>query len=286
VTATRRIRPPAVAGTFYPADPDELARGVDDALAAAALTAADLELPPPCALIAPHAGHRYSGPIAASAYVRLLPVAGSIRRVVLLGPAHRVGLRALGVSSADAWRTPLGDVPIDAELRARVLHDPAVEVHDRAHAPEHSLEVHLPFLQRVLAPGWSLLPLVVGRATPEQVSRVLDLVWDEPATLVVVSTDLSHYHPYDEAVRLDRATAAAIVAGRSDIEPTSACGAHPLCGLLRASGERGLDITLLDLRCSGDTFGDRREVVGYAAFALTPSEPPTGRVDEPAEACG
>ena len=286
MTAARRIRPPAVAGTFYPADPDELARGVDDALAAAARTSADLELPPPRALIAPHAGHRYSGPIAASAYVRLLPIAGSIRRVVLLGPAHRVALRALGVSSADAWRTPLGDVPIDADLRARVLRDPAVEVHDRAHAPEHSLEVHLPFLQRVLDPGWSLLPLIVGRATPEQVARVLDLVWDEPGTLVVVSTDLSHYHPYDEAARLDRATAAAVVAGRSDIEPTSACGAHPLCGLLRAACERELDITLLDLRSSGDTFGDRRQVVGYASFALTPSEPTPGRVDEPAEALG
>lgn len=169
------------------------------------------------------------------------------------------------MSSVDAWRTPLGDVPIDAELR-RGVHDPAVEVHHRAHAPEHSLEVHLPFLQRVLAPGLVAPPPRRRAGDAQQVVRVLDLVRDEPATLVVVSTDLSHYHPYDEAVRLDRATAAAIVAGRSDIEPTSACGAHPLCGLLRASGERGLDITLLDLRCSGDTFGDRREVVGYAVL--------------------
>lgn len=267
MTGPRRIRPPAVAGTFYPDDPRRLAADVDAALERADGRGGDRT--PPRALVAPHAGYRYSGDVAASAYVRLRPVATDVDRVVLLGPAHRVALRGLGASSADAWRTPLGDVPVDGGLTATVLSHPAVEVHDRAHGPEHSLEVHLPFLQRVLAPGWRLLPLVVGRAAPETVAAVLDLVWDDPSTLVVVSTDLSHYHPYDEAAHLDRATAAAIVARRRDIDPRAACGAHPLAGLLVAADERALDVTLLDLRNSGDTAGTRDRVVGYAAFAVT-----------------
>lgn len=264
-----RIRPPAVAGMFYPAGPGELRRSVDDALARVPTTGRGAG--PLTALVVPHAGYRYSGDIAAAAYARLRDVGAATRRVVLLGPAHRVGVRSMGVSSADAWRTPLGDVAIDAELRDRLLTHPAVEVADRAHAPEHSLEVQVPFLQRVLDPGWLLTPVIVGRATPEEVAGALALVWDEPDTVVVVSTDLSHYHPYDEARALDRATVAEVVARRTDIAPTSACGAHPLCGLLRMAGDRDLEVELLDLRNSGDTAGDRSRVVGYAAFALTPA---------------
>jgi len=265
-----RVRPPAVAGMFYPGDPTELAAVVDADLAAARRTL-PADAPVPKALIAPHAGFVYSGPIAASAYARLDARTTPVERVVLLGPAHRIAVRGLGLSSADAWETPLGAVPVDHADDPRLLSMPGVEVADRAHAPEHSLEVHLPFLQRVLDPGWSLLPLIVGGARPELVADVLDLVWGGSETLVVVSSDLSHHHPHDRAAALDRATAAAIVAGQP-VQPDQACGAHPVDGLLVAARRHGLTADLVDLRSSGDTAGDRDRVVGYGAFVLHPAE--------------
>lgn len=261
----RRIRPPAVAGHFYPADPARLAAEVDAHLAAVAPSS---DAGAPKALVVPHAGHRYSGPVAASAYATLRPVADRIRRVVLLGPAHRVALHGLGTSTASCWRTPLGDVELDDDGRSLVEGHPAVAPHDRAHGPEHSLEVHLPFLQRVLEPGWVLLPLVVGRAEPEEVADVVDLAWGGDETLVVVSTDLSHYHPQGVAAELDRATAARILAGDSQIDPQDACGAYPLRGLILAAGRHRLTTRLVDLRTSGDTAGDRSRVVGYGSFTL------------------
>ena len=258
-----RIRPPAVAGTFYPEDPVALAAMVDRALGAAPAGE-----PPPKALIVPHAGYVYSGPIAGSGYARLAPLRDVVRRVVLLGPAHRVRVAGLAVSSADAFATPLGRVDLDRELRARVRELPGVQVHDAAHAREHSLEVQLPFLQRVLA-RFTLLPLVVGDAEPAAVAAVLDAVWGGAETLIVVSSDLSHYHDYDTAVRRDRATAAAVVARAAErIDDDDACGARPLRGLLEATARRGLGVRLLDLRNSGDTAGPRDEVVGYGAFAV------------------
>jgi len=259
-----RVRPPAVAGTFYPADPATLRAVVARALADAPPDAA----PPPKALVAPHAGYVFSGPIAGSAWARVAAARDVVRRVVLLAPAHRVPVRGLATSSADAFATPLGPVRVDDELRRRVLALPHVVVDDRAHAPEHAIEVHLPFLQLVLDDP-TLLPLLVGDADPDEVSAVLDAVWGGPETLVVVSTDLSHYLEYHAAAARDRRTAASIVAAdQAAIGDHDACGARPLRGLLATARRRGLGVRLLDLRSSGDTAGDPDAVVGYGAFAV------------------
>jgi AmmeMemoRadiSam system protein B len=272
MTASTRVRPAAVAGRFYPGDAATLRTTVDDELARARPWSG----PVPEALIVPHAGYVYSGPVAATGYATLARARDTIRRVVLLGPAHYVGVNGVGVSSADVFATPLGDVAVDRELRSRVLQLPGVGVHDAAHGPEHSLEVHLPFLQRALA-EFTVLPLVVGRAPTDVVAGVLDAVWDGPETLVVVSTDLSHYLDHDTASRRDRTTAANVINGAlDDIAPEDACGAYPLRGLLVAARERRLAVELLDLRNSGDTAGPRDRVVGYAAFALLPTHTSLG----------
>jgi AmmeMemoRadiSam system protein B len=273
MTPSARVRPAAVAGRFYPGDAGTLRATVDDELARAQAWSG----PVPEALIVPHAGYIYSGPVAANGYATLEAARDTIHRVVLLGPAHYVGFEGVGVSSADAFATPLGDVPIDDELRELVLSLPDVRVHDAAHGPEHSLEVHLPFLQRALT-DFTLLPLVVGRASTDAVADVVDAVWGGPETLVVVSTDLSHYLDHDAAARRDRTTAANVINGDlDDIAPDDACGAYPLRGLLTSARARDLDIELLDLRNSGDTAGPRDRVVGYAAFALVPGAAPFGQ---------
>jgi AmmeMemoRadiSam system protein B len=268
VSASTRERHPAVAGTFYPADPDVLRATVDDALAVASATLAP-DGPPPKALIVPHAGYVYSGPVAASAYARLAPIADAIERVVLLGPAHRVAVHGLALPAVDRFATPLGSVDLDVEGRARIARHARVVVDDRPHAEEHSLEVHLPFLQRVLPGSWMLLPILVGDAAPDEVAAVIDEVWGGPETLIVVSSDLSHYLDYETARRCDERTAAAIVARRStELRPTDACGARPVAGLLESARHHDLHVDLLDLRSSGDTAGPRDRVVGYGAFAL------------------
>jgi len=259
-------RPAAVAGMFYPASTAELGRQVDELLAAAAGREHE---PAPKALIAPHAGYVYSGPIAASAYAQVRARRGRIRRVVLLGPAHRVPLRGLALPGVERFATPLGEVEIDAEAVAALRDLPQVVDSPRAHAAEHSLEVHLPFLQRVLG-EFSLLPLAVGEASAEEVAEVLDRVWGGDETLIVVSSDLSHYLPYDTARRIDRDTVDHLLSLDAGIDPERACGATPINGLLLAARRRGLAAELLDLRNSGDTAGDRRRVVGYAALALRP----------------
>jgi MEMO1 family protein len=264
VTAELRTRPAAVAGLFYPASADELRAVVDRDL-----RSATAEGPVPKALIAPHAGYVYSGPIAGSAYARLEPARGVVERVILLGPAHRVPVDGMAVPSVDAFDTPLGPVLVDVAARVRALELPGVVVDDRAHAPEHSLEVHLPFLVRVLGAEITVLPVVVGHAPPEPVADLLEALWGGPETVIVVSTDLSHYHDYATAVARDRSTAAAIVERRTDaIGPYDACGAYPVRGLLEVARRKGLAVELLDLRNSGDTSGDRDRVVGYGAFAL------------------
>ena len=259
-----RVRPPAVAGLFYPADPDELADVVRTYLAEAEAPAG----PPPKAIIAPHAGYVYSGPVAASAYARLAPLHGQVRRVVLVGPAHRVPFRGLAVPAATHFATPLGVVPLDQDAVGALLQLPQVKVLDEAHAAEHSLEVHLPFLQTVLG-GFSLVPLVAGDATPEETAEVLDRLWDGPETAVVISSDLSHYHDYDTARRMDSATAQAIASLRPEaLGYEDACGRIPVAGLLEVARRRGLEVETLDLRNSGDTAGPRDQVVGYGAWAL------------------
>lgn len=263
------VRAPAVAGTFYPGDAHELTAVVDGELEQAAARR-DAPRRRPKAIIAPHAGYVYSGPVAASAYHAVATGTEPVTRVVLLGPAHRVPLAGMAVPSVDAFATPLGIVPLDTDGRERVAAHPAVVVDDRPHAGEHAIEVHLPFLQRVLGSSWSLLPLVVGDAHPRDVADVLDLCWGGDETLIVVSSDLSHYLDHDTATRIDRDTAAAIVDRKvTALDPRRACGARPIAGLLEAATRRDLHVELLDLRNSGDTAGPPDRVVGYGAFAVT-----------------
>lgn len=265
-----RIRTPAVAGTFYPGDSAVLQAEVDALLASARTAAVAAPAPPrqPKVLVSPHAGYLYSGPVAASAYARLAPWADAIRRVVLIGPAHRAYVDGLVTSSAEAWVTPLGDVAVDGGLRDRVCDHPSVHVDDAAHAGEHSLEVQLPFLQRVL-PHFTLLPLLAGRGTAGQVADVLELVCGGPETLVVVSTDLSHYHRAAQARLQDARTAAAVVTGTWEaIGPDDACGSVPLRGALELARRHRLAVEQVDLRNSGETAGPADRVVGYGAFAM------------------
>lgn len=225
--------------------------------------------PPPKAIIAPHAGYIYSGPIAGTAYAALRGDREIIRRIVLLGPSHHVPLQGLATSSADAFATPLGEVPLDQETVRQAESLPQVAPGDDAHAPEHSLEVQLPFLQLTLG-DFTLVPLLVGDATPEEVARVLAALWGGPETRIVVSSDLSHYHGYHAAMGLDAATARAIGSLRLDgVEDDGACGCRPIRGLLHQAGRLGLKVKTLDLRNSGDTAGPRDQVVGYGAFAFT-----------------
>jgi hypothetical protein len=261
-----RARSPAVAGSFYPADPDELSAEVHRILAAAA--PADPGDTVPKALIAPHAGYVYSGPVAASAYAHLAGARGVVTRVVLLGPAHRVYVRGLAAPSDDAFATPLGLVRLDRELLDRAQALPQVELLDAAHTAEHSLEVHLPFLQTLLD-DFTLAPLVVGDATPEAVREVLERLWGGSETLIAVSTDLSHYEDYATACRLDAATNRAIESLDPDaIGSAGACGRVPVQGLLLEAKRRGLRVRGVDLRNSGDTAGPRDRVVGYGAYVV------------------
>jgi AmmeMemoRadiSam system protein B len=256
-----QIRKPAVAGHFYPYTPGELADTVQTLLGREQAHVG----PAPKVLIAPHAGYIYSGPVAASAYARLLPFRDRYCRVVLLGPCHQAAITGLAVSHADAFRTPLGDVPLDREVIARLSH-PAVKSLEAAHRHEHSLEVHLPFLQQVLG-VFKLVPLAVGDVEAGAVAEVIDLLWGGPETLIVVSSDLSHYLPYDQAQQRDRATCSAIEKlDARRIAPEDACGAKPLGGLLIAARRRGVRIETLDLRNSGDTAGGKHQVVGYGSW--------------------
>jgi AmmeMemoRadiSam system protein B len=224
-----RTRPPAVAGTFYPADPRRLSAEVAGLLAVAAV-----ELPsPPKAVIAPHAGYIYSGPIAASAFAPLRGCARMKARVILIGPAHYAWVPGIAAPTVDAFETPLGSVPLDHAALAAISDLPFVLRDDAAHMPEHALEVELPFLQSVLA-DFSLVPLLVGDATPEQVARVLERLWGGPETLIVVSSDLSHYLGSDAARQRDAETAAAIEGGNwAGLGPDDACGCRPIAGLPR-----------------------------------------------------
>ncbi len=257
------VRPPAVANRFYPGDARELTRMLDGFLADT-----HPQTPPPKAVIVPHAGYVYSGPIAATAYATLAPARHLITRVILMGPSHRVPLRGLATSSANLFDTPLGSVPLDRAAINQALALPQVRSMDEAHALEHSLEVQLPFLQRVLA-EFSLAPFVVGDASSESVAEVLELLWGGPETLIVISSDLSHYHDYSTARRLDSATSAAIESlCPDDIGYDQACGRTPLNGLLTLAKRHGLKARTLDLRNSGDTAGPRGQVVGYGAYVF------------------
>ena len=257
------VRHAAVAGQFYPADAERLAAGVraliDDAGAP--------QGPAPKALIVPHAGYQYSGTVAAVAYARLRAHRERYRRVALLGPCHYVGVRGLAFSGADVFRTPLGDVPLSRPPAVALQH-PATSLTEATHGPEHSLEVQLPFLQSVLD-DFVLTPIVVGQTPAASVADVLEQLWDGPETLIVVSTDLSHYQDYAHAREHDSTTCAAIEELAPErISSDDACGAFALNGLLTLARRKRLEVRTLDLRNSGDTAGSRERVVGYGAWML------------------
>jgi hypothetical protein len=255
-----------VAGRFYPDDPERLTSAIDALLAAAGPCE---PTDTPKAIIAPHAGYPYSGPIAASAYAHLRVPGATVERVVLLGPAHWWPAPGIAVPSCSAFRTPLGDVPVDATAISRLAELDFIQVVDEAHEREHAIEVQLPFLQRVLTSAFTLVPLLVGHVSNEQLDAVYEALWGGPETLIVVSSDLSHFHDYETARQLDGATSEAIEAMQPEaIEETSACGRLPIQGLLRMAQRRQLRTTAVDVRSSGDTAGSRDKVVGYGAYIL------------------
>ncbi len=262
---TNLIRPPAAAGMFYPSNPKELEASVQYYLneAAAKFDAAKTA---PKAIIAPHAGYVYSGLTAAAVYNRLAPARGIIKRVIIMGPCHRVAVNGLALPSTEVFQTPLGDVPLDLDAAAKIIGLPQVSIFNDTHVEDHSLEVHLPFLQHVLG-DFSIVPMIVGQATPEQVAEVLDILWGGPETLILISSDLSHYLSYDKAKALDDQTRQAIE--RLDVVALGneqACGRHSIKGLLLVAREKGLTAKTADLRNSGDTAGSKDKVVGYGSW--------------------
>jgi AmmeMemoRadiSam system protein B len=256
-------RPPAVAGTFYPANPQQLHQMLDDFLNDAE-TAGKV----PKAIIVPHAGYIYSGPVAATAYARLKKAHDLIKRVVIIGPSHRLAFKGLALSKAQTFDTPLGSVLVDQEAVQALAHLPFVQYIEQAHTHEHSLEVHLPFLQEMLD-DFKIIPIVAGEASPEQVSRIIDSLWGGEETLIVISSDLSHYHAYETALQLDKSTSAAIEQLQYEqLAFDSACGKVPVSGLLKLAREKSLTVKTIDLRNSGDTAGDKNRVVGYGAYVI------------------
>ncbi len=258
-----KVHEPVVAWTFYPGSSVELKRTVEELLAAV-----QTDVPVPKAIIAPHAGYVYSGSIAASAYVCLAKAKNQIKRVILLGPSHRYPLRGLAVHSAEIFSTPLGNIAIDRDSIDQILQLPQVNQIDEAFMQEHSLEVQLPFLQCTLN-KFQLVPIVVGMATNEQVADVIKMLWNGLSTLVVISSDLSHYQSYAVARQLDQLTANAIVALQPEsVSSELACGGTAIRGLLEVAKEKQLTAKIIDLRNSGDTSGQMDQVVGYGAFHL------------------
>jgi AmmeMemoRadiSam system protein B len=259
-----KIRPPAVAGSFYPGSPQRLRAELESLLADAPVRAAHRLK----AVIAPHAGYVYSGKIAASAFVQLRERAKEITRVVLIGPAHYLALRGIAVPTVEAFETPLGPVPVDHAALAAIADLPCVLANDAAHAPEHALEVELPFLQMTLG-HFQVVPLLVGDAEPKEVAQALRRLWGGAETLIVISSDLSHYHDYESARRLDAATAGTIERGDwAQLGSRNACGFLPIAGLLVETAQRGLAAQRLALCNSGDSAGGRDRVVGYGAWAF------------------
>ena len=258
---------PQVAGMFYPDTREDCAALVVKCLASARPS----PVADPKIIIAPHAGYVYSGPVAATVYAPLKKRANVIRRVVLVGPAHRVAFEGLATIGADAWRTPLGDIPVDRNAIGRLSASPDFGVNDRAFGREHSLEVHLPFLQTVLG-DFELIPILVGDASPDTVAEALETVWGGPETLIVISSDLSHFHDYETARCLDRETARNIESLNGDLNGKDACGCRGISGALIQARKRDLRVTGLDIRNSGDTAGDKSRVVGYGAFAMEEAE--------------
>jgi AmmeMemoRadiSam system protein B len=260
-----KVRLPAAAGLFYPKDADGLHRTLRTLLKMPG--AASFCGHVPKALVVPHAGYAYSGAVAAAAYRMLGPAADTIRHVVLLGPSHRVPMRGLALPASDFFATPCGEIAVDDVGRRRLRDWGLAGVADAPHAAEHSLEVQLPFLQEMLT-DFDVLPIAVGQVPPGQVARALEAVWGGADTLVVVSSDLSHYHTLSEAQQLDGLTTRSILLRRGDLPDEQACGARGINGLMDIARHRGMQVELLEQRTSADTAGDRARVVGYASYAL------------------
>lgn len=258
-------RKPAVAGSFYPDDSSVLDSEVQAYLNNCEVKATGKQ---PLAMIVPHAGYIYSAPIAASAYKQLIPFAEQISRVVLLGPSHRIPLMGIATSSADDFETPLGTIPLDQQTIKQLNQLPFVQSYDEAHYQEHSLEVQLPFLQKILT-QFTLVPLVVGQINDQQVSELLESLWQNKNTLILISSDLSHYLAYDKAKQCDRATCRSIEALEpQNIHYEQACGRSAIAGMLLSAKKHKLQVQTLDLRNSGDTAGSKDRVVGYGAWAF------------------
>jgi len=261
---TKRVRPAAVAGMFYPEEPEDLRRDVADYLTAVKPNRAAA----PKAVVVPHAGYRYSAPVAASAYAHLAAARGRVRRVVLIGPTHRVPVAGFALSDAEVFDTPLGPVRVDTEAVARLIARPDAVRMDLAHAQEHCLEVQLPFLKETLG-DIAIVPVLAGQVEPQAVADLLSAEWGGPETAIVVSSDLSHYLSYDDCVTLDAVTAHAIeTLSPERIDRPQACGRLPIAGLLLCAKARGMTVKTLDMRNSGDTAGPRGQVVGYGAWAF------------------
>ncbi len=265
MTKDKTTRPPAVAGMFYPDDPVELQDQINHYL----YEEADPGTQVPKAIIVPHAGYIYSGSIAAAAYRSIMQYRHVIRKIILLGPAHRVPVRGLALPTVDQFETPLDEVKLDVKTISSLVNDyPQITYSDLAHAEEHSLEVQLPFLQSILA-SFRLIPFVVGDATETEVAEVIEHLWGGDECLIVISSDLSHFHNYHKAVKLDQQTAELIEAFKgNELPERSACGRIPIGGLLRVARQRKMSIERFDLRNSGDTAGDKQQVVGYGAWGL------------------
>lgn len=260
------IRPPAVAGMFYPESPnvlkDVIKQDLEQAIPASVSSA-------PKVLIVPHAGYIYSGSIAASAFILLEPYRHQIKRVIIIGPSHRIGFNGVAISSADAFDTPLGTIPIDKEAQAKLSEITGVHIMNKAHEAEHSLEVQLPFLQTMLD-KFSIVPIVAGDASPQLIASIIETLWGGSETLIVISSDLSHYHQYQTAQQLDQITSQAILdLDVNTVDSQHACGCVGIRGLLTFAQQHSLEASILDLRNSGDTAGSKDKVVGYGAYLFT-----------------
>ena len=264
------IRPPAVAGMFYPANPDVLSDMIEQDLAQATPTSV---VTAPKVLIVPHAGYIYSGSVAASAFALLEPYRQLINRVVVIGPSHRVGFNGVAISSADNFGTPLGAIPVDKKVQAKLSEIADVHVIDEAHAAEHSLEVQLPFLQYILD-EFKIVPIVAGDANPQLIAKIIEILWGGSETLIVISSDLSHFHQYLKAKQLDQATSQAILdLDVNVIDSQHACGCVGIKGLLTFAQRHPLEASIIDLKNSGDTAGSKDSVVGYGAYLFTEPTP-------------
>lgn len=256
------IRTPAVAGSFYPSNKAVLQQTIQTLLT---------QVPPivaiPKAIIVPHAGYIYSGSVAATAYKAL--VKANISKVILLGPSHRVAMSSLAISPAKSFATPLGNIALDLEAIAKIKDLPQVIFSEQAHILEHSLEVQLPFLIETLGLDFTLVPITIGQVTPNVVATVLEALWGDNKTLIVVSSDLSHYLPYRICQDLDEKTAYAIEHFQEQaILYEQACGGVGIRGLLLAAKKHKLSIQRLALLNSGDTAGSKDKVVGYGAWGF------------------